>query len=204
MKIIGKVKYPTKEVREDENGYNISFLMDYNTLNVPDKRKFEETWFKIVMGKTPENKSSLELIRKTLKGAEVEFENLLGTCIDFKVLKVTENKAEAIPNMIKIAGKDYMTYAGLLKKAHEKGNFDMVITESWVSEDMKMAWCKVRLTSKAHIFDGFGSSTPENTGIMTQTHPVEMSHTRAKGRALRDYLNIGEVMAEELSSGKTN
>ena len=101
-------------------------------------------------------------------------------------------------HIINIQGKDFMTYEGLLAKAHEKGKFDMVITESWVSEDMKRAWCKVRLTANGQVFDGFGSSTPENTGQMTQSHPVEMSHTRAKGRAFRDYLNIGQAMAEEI------
>jgi len=101
-------------------------------------------------------------------------------------------------NIVNIQGKDFMTYEGLLAKAHEKGEFSMVITESWVSSDMKMAWCKVRLTAGNQTFDGFGSSTPENTGTMTQSHPVEMSHTRAKGRSLRDYLNIGQAMAEEL------
>lgn len=102
-------------------------------------------------------------------------------------------------DVIDIKGKNYMTYQGLLKKAHEKtGGFSMEITDSWVNEDMTMAWCKVRLSSNEGNFDGFGSSTPDNTGQMTQTHPVEMCHTRAKGRALRDYLNIGEVMAEEL------
>lgn len=106
-------------------------------------------------------------------------------------------------DIVNISGKDFMTYEGLLKKAHEKDpNFSMVIRESFVSEDMKRAWCKVRLGSgpegSRQIFDGFGSSTPENTGSMTMSHPVEMSHTRAKGRALRDFLNIGVAMAEEI------
>ena len=109
-------------------------------------------------------------------------------------------------DIVKISGKDFMTYEGLLKKAHQKNpNFSMVILESFVSEDMKKSWCKVRLTAGINgsvvdiqTFDGFGSSTPENTGTMTQSHPVEMAHTRAKGRALRDFLNIGSTMAEEI------
>ena len=115
-----------------------------------------------------------------------------------------EQKATDAPKkpenyIVKISGKDYMTYEGLLNKAHEKKEaFSMVVTEKWVSEDMKMAWCMIRLTAADRTFDGFGSSTPENTGKMTQSHPVEMAHTRAKGRALRDYLNIGQAMAEEL------
>lgn len=114
-----------------------------------------------------------------------------------KTLEKSKNK-----NVVNIQGKEFMTYEGLLKKAHEKGKFSMVITDSWVSEDMTKAWCKVRLTAGKQIFDGFGSSTPENTGEMTKTHPVEMANTRAKGRAFRDYLNIGQAMAEELKEGR--
>jgi len=148
-------------------------------------------------------KEGLEEIKKIslVKGNEVTFEIIDGAPKNLKVIKKAQKEEDS--NIVKISGKDYMTYEGLLKKAHEKDPcFFMEITESWVSEDMKMAWCKVRLTSNAReyrqFFDGFGSSTPENTGSMTKEHPVEMAHTRAKGRALRDYLNIGQVMAEEL------
>ena len=131
------------------------------------------------------------------KGNEIEFETEGNTISNIKLIKSAPIKKEN--SMIKIQGKDHMLYKGLLDKAHKKEEkFSMVITESWVSEDMKMAWCKVRLTAGTQTFDGFGSSTPENTGTMTKTHPVEMAHTRAKGRALRDYVNIGEAMEEEL------
>jgi len=105
-------------------------------------------------------------------------------------------------DIVNIKGKDFMTYEGLLKKAHEKGKFDLVVIEKKISEDMKTAWCHVRLTADGQTIDGMGSSTPENTGSMTENHPIEMAHTRAKGRALRDYLNIGLVMAEELKDQK--
>ena len=145
------------------------------------------------------------------KGAEISFEynektQKLGEITLISVSKEGEKSKGKNPYIVNISGKDFMTYEGLLKKAHEKKeNFNMELTESWVSEDMTRAWCKVRLTAEINasvtnlrIFDGFGSSTPENTGKMTESHPVEMAHTRAKGRALRDYLNIGQVMAEEL------
>lgn len=119
-----------------------------------------------------------------------------------KVETVKKKETEEKSHIVKISGKDFMTYEGLLKKAHAKGKFSMQIIGSWVSEDMKRAWCKVRLTFKDQTFDGFGSSTPENTGTMTQSHPVEMAHTRAKGRAFRDFLNIGMVMVEELKERK--
>jgi len=109
-------------------------------------------------------------------------------------------------HIVNIKGKDFVTYSGLLEMAHKRGLHSIEITESWVSEDMKKAWCKVRAKfcdkDKKYFFDGFGSSTPDNTGEMTKTHPVEMAHTRAKGRALRDFLNIGTAMLEELKGEK--
>jgi len=147
--------------------------------------------------------------------AEVNFNHTTKKISFIDMVKSSDKpKSDGKKHIVNISGKDFMTYEGLLEKAHERnGVFNMVITESWVSEDMTRAWCKVRLSSKVEArdsktkkitqtseqtFDGFGSSTPDNTGKMTQTHPVEMAHTRAKGRALRDYLNIGQVMAEEM------
>lgn len=152
--------------------------------------------------------------------AEVSFNNETQKICFVRMVDSDSNSSKSDgknPHIVKISGKDFMTYEGLLAKAHEKGLFNMIITESWVSEDMTRAWCKVRLTRKVEardsktkeimrkheiIFDGFGSSTPENTGQMTQSHPVEMAHTHAKGRALRDYLNIGQTMYEELKESK--
>lgn len=112
-----------------------------------------------------------------------------------------EFKANEIVN---IKGKNHVIYEGLLRLAHQKGLKSFEIIDKFVSSDMKIAWVQVR----AHVtigdksietfFDGIGSSTPENTGTMTEHHPVEMAHTRAKGRALRDFLNIGQAMAEEI------
>jgi len=138
------------------------------------------------------------------RGAKVKFDydgialkNLV--MLEKPKFDTTEKKDSGSKYIVNISGKDFMTYEGLLNKAHEKKeNFNMEIVESFVSADMKMAWCKVRITADGRIFDGFGSSTPENTGKMTSDHPIEMAHTRAKGRALRDYLNIGQAMAEEL------
>ncbi len=115
--------------------------------------------------------------------------------------------AKLSPKVVNIKGKDFVTYAGLLEKAHEKGLKSFEILKHWQSEDLKTAWCKVRahciIKDKDCYFDGIGSSTPKNTGDMTQSYPIEMAHTRAKGRALRDFLNIGESMLEELKLNKS-
>lgn len=110
---------------------------------------------------------------------------------------VKEITKENNSGIIDIKGKDFMTYEELLNQAHKKGKFSMEIIDSWVSEDMKMSWCKVRLKLNEQVFDGFGSSTPSNTGTMTSDNPIEMAHTRAKSRALRDFLNIKQLILDE-------
>lgn len=199
-KIKGIIKLGPAKITEYGDKKQIAFqLIDH------------DNWFNVVG-----EQEALEAVMLLLiKGNLVEFQstdhgiaseiNVIGIATKIKVLETSKKETtsqtskEISDSIVKIQGKDYMTYRGLLSKAHGKDpDFSMELTESWVSPDMTMAWCKVRLTSKKQIFDGFGSSTPKNTGALTQTHPVEMSQTRAKGRALRDFLNIGEVMAEEL------
>ena len=163
--------------------------------------KESDSWFNVSGEET-----ELNILRETQlkKGNEIEFEHSLDGVGEIKVLKEAEEKTDSKENsdVVNIKGKDFVTYAGLLKKAHEKGLVSIEIIDSWVSEDMKIAWCKVRAkfaqNKKEMFFDGFGSSTPENTGEMTKSHPVEMAHTRAKARSLRDGLNIGMAAIEEL------
>lgn len=117
--------------------------------------------------------------------------------------KKEENFGEFKSNeVVDIKGKKHVIYQGLLRLAHEKGLMNFEILEKYVSDDMKKSWCLVRAHCKKDkkdvFFDGIGSSTPDNTGSMTESHPVEMANTRAKGRALRDFLNIGQAMFEEL------
>lgn len=162
----------------------------------PDYVKLGNAELKIIDGKvhycTMEGDIQTEKPKEESEKAEKE-----------RVYDKYKSKEKENKYIVNIQGKDFMTYEGLLKKAHEKeGKFSMVILEKYVSEDMKKAWCIVRLTAGDVKFDGFGSSTPENTGTMTQSHPVEMAHTRSKGRALRDYLNIGQTMYEELKQDK--
>ncbi|MHA1302321.1 MAG: hypothetical protein ACTSPI_01280 [Candidatus Heimdallarchaeaceae archaeon] len=119
--------------------------------------------------------------------AEITIKNGKVAFCAMKKSEKKETKQESKPatdRVVNIRGKDYVTYAGLLDLAHEKGlkNFE-ILTEN-VAEDMTRAWVKVRAycekDGKEIFFDGIGSSTPENTGDMTQSHPIEMAHTRAK------------------------
>ena len=48
------------------------------------------------------------------------------------------------------------------------------------------------------VFTEIGDCGPQNCAPMIAVHSCRMACTRAKGRALRDALNIGEAMVEEL------
>ena len=154
-----------------------------------------------------------EVLKLLSKGNEIEFDydpkkKKVNNLIVISKANISEDKKEEnfgefkSNEVVDIKGKKHVIYQGLLRLAHEKGLMNFEILEKYVSDDMKKSWCLVRAhcrkDQKDVFFDGIGSSTPDNTGSMTESHPVEMEHTRAKGRALRDFLNIGQAMAEEL------
>lgn len=214
MKIIGKVKYSTKEVREDENGYAIGFLMDHKTLNVPDKELYEKTWFNLIMGKIPENKVMLENIRTQLKGAEVEFENRLGTCVDFKILKVA-SKTEEKPSFKDQLDK--VNYKTLMAEAHKIGliSTKVELCPELSNFEKKTATFKATVVicrdKQEQTFEDFGEAcglTPVEGGNIDQESIrcawIRMGSTRALVRALRQATNNMEVAAEELPSGETD
>jgi len=50
------------------------------------------------------------------------------------------------------------------------------------------AWCVVSCKVGDKEFMGVGSGTQSNCGAMVKAHFVEMAHTRAKARCLRDVI----------------
>lgn len=106
---------------------------------------------------------------------------------------------------VSIHGKDHPTYAGVLAKAHEKG-LGMISTkllQAPTADNNYMAIVHATVTmQEGHMFDGIGDATPKNVNSMIAPHIVRMAETRAKGRALRDALNIAQALKEELIEGE--
>lgn len=100
-------------------------------------------------------------------------------------------------------GKEHVTYAGLLALAHERWGTDWSMEVSVLqyptdaNGQTTIATATVT-TPDDRTFTEVGDASPSNVGKMITPHAIRMAATRSKGRALRDALNIGEAMAEEL------
>lgn len=101
---------------------------------------------------------------------------------------------------VNIHGKKHPTFAGVLAKAHEVGlvSIETELLQAPLESNNYMAICKARVVVLDKICEGIGDATPKNVNNMIAPHIVRMAETRAKGRALRDALNIAECLHEEL------
>jgi hypothetical protein len=102
---------------------------------------------------------------------------------------------------VNLHGKQHPTYAGTLNSAHEKGlqSIETKIIQCPLEENNYVCIVHAKVTTKSgRSFDGIGDASPRNVNKMIVPHIIRMAETRAKGRALRDALNIGEALKEEL------
>lgn len=115
--------------------------------------------------------------------------------------------------IINLKGKDYPTYSYVLDKAHSAGlvkiktkliqipsrdNNDTAIVKAFVFLKKKIKKQELEKT-----YEAYGDASPDNTTTQIATALIRMAETRAKGRAMRDAVNIGETMLEELPEPKT-
>lgn len=102
---------------------------------------------------------------------------------------------------VNIKGKDTPTYGGVLAEAHKKGltNIETQLIQIPDAANNFMAIFKAIVTMKdGSVFTGYGDATPKNVNPMIAPHILRMAETRAKGRALRDAVNIGQALKEEM------
>ena len=112
--------------------------------------------------------------------------------------------------VIQQAGRDYVTYPGLLDLAHRvsRGRFEIATTLVQLpTQDNGMV---AVVTAQAILYDdtpeglelrrtsGIGDASPQNVNRAMGAHLLRMAETRAKARALRDLLNVGAAAVEEL------
>jgi hypothetical protein len=103
-------------------------------------------------------------------------------------------------------GKDFALYAGLLDLAHERGllSIETVLVQlpTEANGNIAVVQATVRLSDAQGVlrsFQGIGDAAPGNVNRMMAPHLLRLAETRAKARALRDAVNVGEALADDPS-----
>jgi hypothetical protein len=108
--------------------------------------------------------------------------------------------------VIQREGKDFALYAGLLDLAHERGllSIETVLVQlpTEANGNVAVVQATVRLSDAQGVlrsFQGIGDAAPGNVNRMMAPHLLRLAETRAKARALRDAVNVGEALADDPS-----
>lgn len=106
---------------------------------------------------------------------------------------------------VDLKGKQHPLWKGVLRVAIENGLTELSVRllQPPSEENGGMAICEATAVftgenGQVRRFVELGDCDGKNCGPMIAPHRIRMSATRAKGRALRDALGIGEAMAEEM------
>lgn len=104
--------------------------------------------------------------------------------------------------IIKISGKEYVLFAGLLEEAHKKGlkSIDVQLIQIPDETNENTAICKSTITgSNGEIFSDIGDANLNNVSSKIAPHLIRMASTRATARCLRNYCCIDMCSFEELN-----
>lgn len=91
-------------------------------------------------------------------------------------------------------------YGGLLDAAHARGLTSIKTTLVQIPSDSNGYTAIVHATAATETLtcDGIGDADPGNAGKIAQLALIRMAETRAKARALRDLVNVGDLALDEL------
>jgi hypothetical protein len=123
-----------------------------------------------------------------------------------------QGKAGLLPaGVVSLQGRAYSTWAYTLDTAHGMNTAPLVrflgistaIVQLPTTENGMVAVVHATVTWRnaegdTVQFQGIGDANPTNCGPVGKTALLRMAEVRAKGRALRDSVNIGEVLEEEM------
>lgn len=101
-------------------------------------------------------------------------------------------------DIVKLQGKEFVLFSGLLSIAHNNGLESLETTLEHVDWEKQRALTKCVAKGVRGTFTAYGDATPENTSKMVRSAFVRMSETRAIARSLRFYNGIGMTARDEL------
>ena len=103
--------------------------------------------------------------------------------------------------IVKLKGKDYPLWAGILNDATNKGLKSLSTTVLQIPSD-ENGWLAVVMATAefadGRVFTDVGDCSPKSTTPQLAAAALRIASTRAKGRVLRDAVNVGDTMYEEL------
>lgn len=103
--------------------------------------------------------------------------------------------------VITLQGQQYCTYRGVLDCAHNLGlegiRTRILQVPDANNEHVAIVEAEVRMKD-GRVFTDVADASPKNVHARLASALIRLASTRAKGRALRDAVNIGEALAEEL------
>jgi len=108
-------------------------------------------------------------------------------------------------HIIERDGKKFILYAGVLNAAHQAGlkRITTKLVQIPGPENGHVAICYAEVETERGFFTGYGDASPENVNRMMVNATIRLAETRAKARALKDALNIGELLADDPTEDHT-
>jgi hypothetical protein len=111
-----------------------------------------------------------------------------------------EEKKQTSSFVIKLQGKDYILFEGLLNLAHQEGlkRINTQLVQLPTADNGQIAVVHAEIETEKGLFTGIGDASPSSVSRGLVPHIIRMAETRAIARALRFAVNIGMTTVEEL------
>jgi hypothetical protein len=103
--------------------------------------------------------------------------------------------------IVNLKGKEYPLFAGVLDAAHKAGlrSLTTQLIQIPSAENGMTAIVSARAEFEGgRVFEDVGDCSPASTSPMLAAASIRLASTRAKGRVLRDAVNVGQTLLEEL------
>jgi hypothetical protein len=117
--------------------------------------------------------------------------------------------ADIPEGIVMLSGKPFPTRPYVLNKAHEAGllQIDTELLQIPNAQNGNVAIVKATVTLKGEpenlIFSAHGDASPANVKSHMVSAIIRLAETRATGRALRDSVNVGQTLLEEMPDEET-
>lgn len=103
--------------------------------------------------------------------------------------------------IVNLKGKEYPVFAGVLDAAHKAGlqSLTTALLQIPSAENGMTAIVQATATfADGRTFSDVGDCSPATTSPQLAAASIRLASTRAKGRVLRDAVNVGQALLEEL------